>query len=509
MTVIVNYTHEYSLTAAALPPTCSQLTTCSQASEYSAWEAAGSQYSENVSAVFGRVSGVGYRFTSITIDNGSPQTFPATLNSVPLTLTMNSPHTIVLTTVKQYQVALDANAAKALSSITSPTIPGDQYWYDSGSQVNVVLNGVWERAAGTGTRLASYSVNGVNATLVSSAGTIGVLSISSISSPQVVNVTVVTQYQLSTSSGAVASATSPAIAGDSGWYDSGTQVTVNYDSVWNLIPQKSRMIAAGYTIDGGSLTTVPTSVGATFVVSVTMDSAHTIGIQSLAQFYISFKVTDASGSRVIMPSDFQISAGGKTLDVPSLGAFLNNGTTFSISKVSYEGLDVKPTSQPQYSVSSPSNLTIKAQVYDATIKVADVLGIPVSGAAVRMTLANGTTISGTTGGDGTFTVPSIPLGTYSASVTSIGSSAQFTGDASKQAVTLASVLFSTISLGLIVAVVVIAIGAALFLLRRRPRARPVVAAAQQTVPKISTCPKCGAAVGSSETFCENCGTKLR
>ncbi len=42
---------------------------------------------------------------------------------------------------------------------TSPTVSGDDYWYDSGTVVSLSLQGVFGRAAGTGWRMVSYSIN--------------------------------------------------------------------------------------------------------------------------------------------------------------------------------------------------------------------------------------------------------------------------------------------------------------------------------------------------------------
>ena len=86
-----------------------------------------------------------------------------------------------------------------------------------------------------------------------------------------------------------------------------------------------------------------------------------------------------------------------------------------------------------------------------------------------MTLANGTTISGTTNGDGIFAAPDIPLGTFEASVSSFGSNAEIAGNSAVQSITPVSVLFSTLSLGLVAGAIIAAIAVAIgiVLLRRR------------------------------------------
>ncbi len=142
--------------------------------------------------------------------------------------------------------------------------------------------------------------------------------------------------------------------------------------------------------------------------------------------------------------------------------------------------------------------------------MSDFLGFAVPGAQVKMTLANGTVLSGSSNGDGVYTALGIPLGTFTASVSGLGSSTQVSGDVSKQSVTPAPILFGTVSLGLVVAIVVVAAVAAVFLVRRRSH-RPVPAGAgmqAQSKPSQASCPNCGAALGASLSFCENCGTKI-
>ena len=172
-------------------------------------------------------------------------------------------------------------------------------------------------------------------------------------------------------------------------------------------------------------------------------------------------------SKTISPAALQITISGQARDVPGFTVWLDNGTTFSVSKVTYEGVDVTPSSQQQYSTTAPSNISVKGSVYDASVKVTDFLGLAVSGAQVKMTLANGTVLTGTTNGDGVYSALQIPLGTFTASVSGLASGVQVSGDASKQAVTSASVLFGTTSLGVVVALVLAAIGAVVFILRRR------------------------------------------
>ena len=92
----------------------------------------------------------------------------------------------------------------------------------------------------------------------------------------------------------------------------------------------------------------------------------------------------------------------------------------------------------------------------------DYLGIPVPGAAVTITFANGTSVQRTTTGDGTLNLGLVPLGTLSGTASFLGSSSPFTGDVSRQTPTTPKVLLSYPTLLLIVAV----LAAVFFAVRR-------------------------------------------
>jgi hypothetical protein len=81
-------------------------------------------------------------------------------------------------------------------------------------------------------------------------------------------------------------------------------------------------------------------------------------------------------------------------------------------------------------------------------------------------------VTGVTKGDGRFSAGAIPLGTYTAKVTSLGTSVRISGDAaSGQAVAVGKVALSLVSL-LVVLGAAAAIGSAsVFFLRRRKRGK--------------------------------------
>ncbi|MDA4121947.1 MAG: thermopsin [Thaumarchaeota archaeon] len=232
---------------------------------------------------YNRTSGVGERVVSYAVDGGAPIVVQPTSGPVSVTLQMGAAHYLTVGSVKQYQVTIDDSTAEALVSLTRPTIEGDNGWYDLSTPVTLVLNGAWNRSAGVGERLVSYTVNGVT-TSVSSTTPAVALSLPSISSPENVSGAIVYQYELTTASGSVVSMSDPPIQGDAGWYDSGTSVTVVYNYSWNATSLGSRVDAVGYSLGRGNSNALRRARNGTFGVEVAMTAPQEITVQSVTQY---------------------------------------------------------------------------------------------------------------------------------------------------------------------------------------------------------------------------------
>ena len=550
--IVLSYNHQYLISVTG-------------ALSNSQWFNAGASATISEPGVFNRSSGTGTRTAAYIIDGGQPVSVLPTSGNVTLAIVANSPHTIVFQTVPQFQVTLDGGSLQSLASVTAPTIPGDNYWYDSGSSVNVVLNGVWGRASGTGSRLVSYGIEGGSQSPVATIGIVKALSISAISSPESVVTVTATQFFIDTSAGSLKSITNPSISNDAGWYDAGTSVSATYNYIWNVDANQSRSNALADSVDGGPRAVLARQGSGAFTVSVTMDKAHEIGIDSvtqyslvvsggsgtvvstssptndayfdagsiltvatpytwgtvngntrqnlvsysldgettnvnrtdsgtfttpkiafngpqrlafsaIAQYLVSFQFKDHSGTTVITPSSLQLeitSIGVR--NVTGLQIWLDNGSMFQLSQVEWEHTDVKPTSQTQFLANSPLNETITANVFSGKLLATDYLGLPISGAHVVVTLANGTSIASTTGSNGSVALGLIPLGKFSASVSYLGETTQINGDASAQAVTHTTMLSSYPTFGVILGILVVLALAGFALLRRTKSSKaPVV-----------------------------------
>ena len=98
--------------------------------------------------------------TDYQVDGGPLQPVPPTTGHVSVALQMTGPHSVYFASMTQYQVNLDSGASASLQSITPPTVPGDSYWYDSGSTVTLVAQLRLGEGLSSGSRLVSYSTDG-------------------------------------------------------------------------------------------------------------------------------------------------------------------------------------------------------------------------------------------------------------------------------------------------------------------------------------------------------------
>jgi hypothetical protein len=185
------------------------------------WYDSGGSTTVSSNGVYSRSGGTGQRVASWNLDGGSNTAFSSTGTVTTSSVSMSTYHTVNFNSVTQYQVTLDSGATSALSSITLPTVSGDNYWYDSGTSVTLVLNGVYGRGSGTGTRVSGYQINAGSNNPESTTGTFTVLNAISISGVEAITTTTVTQYQVTfVVSPSGSGSTSP--AGTNVWEDTGS-----------------------------------------------------------------------------------------------------------------------------------------------------------------------------------------------------------------------------------------------------------------------------------------------
>ena len=197
-----------------------------------------------------------------------------------------------------YQLRLTVNGGNGVAySVSSETNDG---WYKYGDSLTVSTNSIWNRASGTGTRLASWNLDGGTNTVVAQTTTFTTPTVT-MTAPHTVNFNSVTQYQITVTTGTGGSAsatTAPTLSGDTGWYDSGTSVQV------------SATPNSGYTFSGWSGSGTGSYTGANNPASVTMSSAITEAAL--------FSVTGAGGGPLALDGSVSVSANGATSVTASL-----------------------------------------------------------------------------------------------------------------------------------------------------------------------------------------------
>ena len=268
------------------------------------WYDSGSSTTASSNGVYSRSSGTGTRVSSWNIDSGSNNNVATSGTVTTSAVSMSTYHTVAFNSVTQYQVSLDSGATSAINTITSSTISGDSGWYDSGASVTLSLNGIYGRSGGSGTRINGYTVNGGSNNPMSTTGTFTVLNAISISAPQTITTTKVTQYQVTldaTSSAALNSITSPTISSDNYWYDSSTSVNVVLNGVWGRSGGTGTRLT-GYALNGGSNT--PTSTTGTVTVFSGVISNHEfVTATSVVQYQVTFTqtgLTSHAGSNTVL-----------------------------------------------------------------------------------------------------------------------------------------------------------------------------------------------------------------
>jgi hypothetical protein len=501
----------------------------------------------SMSGTFGRASGVGQRVTSYTLDGQSPVSVAPTTRNFTVSVLMSGTHRLSISSVTQYQLELDAATLSAAHYITPPTIEGDYYWYDGGSNVTVVLNGIWGRVNGTGSRLASYTLNGGASVQVATAGTVEALDGSPISAPQGLASVVVTQYYVVISSGSLVSVTPPPVPGDTGWYDGGSVVNGTFNNSWDVALGQSRLNAVGYTMNGGQETQLTRSGAGTFVVplpvsqplnvtidyvtqyylsisgdsaaqpsvqsptgdayfdagtklqvttpdtfgvvngtsrqrvtsfmigsqgvnvtktagttstpTLAMNSAQQVSFATVTQYLVSLHFTDYSGAATIAPREFTVSMAQGTEQLTASRAWFDSGSQLSVTQISWEGVVVPTVGPPGIKVTSPQSLTVKTEVYQASLKVTDFLGLPVSGAQVTLTFGNKSSTTILSGGDGSVSLGLLPAGKYNATASGFVGTSSVSVDPATDSNAVVDVTFSSLTVGIIIAIVLLVIAA--------------------------------------------------
>ena len=175
----------------------------------------------------------------------------------------------------------------------SPT--GDN-WYDSSQSTTVSSNGVYSRVSGVVREfLLGRLILGLLTLL--HAGTVTTSSVS-MSAAHTVTFASLTQYLLTVVGGSGASyGTAPAIAGDTGWYDSSQSTTVSSSWVWG-VSGGTRTALSNWQLDSVNQNPARQNTGTLTTSSVSMSAAHTVNFVSVTQYLLTNTLVSGSVSSV-------------------------------------------------------------------------------------------------------------------------------------------------------------------------------------------------------------------
>jgi len=353
-------------------------------------------------------------------------------------------------------------------------------WYDSSSTNVLAPQGTYNRTATSGERVVSYSLDsGAAVRVTPSKGALNIPVI--MDGPHSIAFDSVPQYLLTLGQGAkdsLVSITPPPIAGDTGWYDSGSQVMVSSFHTWATVPSQSRMNALGYTLDGVQ-TSITRASGGTFNTTLVVTATHAFDVIGVKEYFINLNLLSSSGMRIV-PTTLLVSLGTPAaVDAKNGTVWADSGSFLTVASVVWHGSQVKPGNF-SLEVTGPSSANVPVKVYDATIRVTDLLGLPVGGAQGQVSLANGTTITRAVAADGTIDLAEIPIGTFNATISSFGQSVQVLGNAASEPRVDVTVVLSPLIIGIIIGVFAASYATLLFLRRRRSgRARPTASPAAE------------------------------
>jgi hypothetical protein len=433
------------------------------------WYDSGTTLQVTSAGIYARSAGVGQRVISWNLDGGAAVQTPTTGLVMTSQVTMTAHHVVTFGSLTQYQVSLDQGAVSSLASISAPTIPNDNYWYDSGSPVVIVLNGTGSIGQGARYRLLSYTVNGGQPVEVSHTGLTTVMSLVALISPQTLTAQLATQYQLVISGGNGATTSKASPTGD-GWFDNGTLLTVSTPYVWDVVAGQSRLSLNSYNIDGTNFEIQRASSGVYTTPSIAMTTPHDLKFNSATQYYVNLVFTDAKGASTVVPSSVQLDVRGVgTITVQNGSQWFDAGSSLSIVGVLWHGSDVSIPGVNTYVVNGPTTVTSATRVYSATVKVVDLFGLPISGAIAQITFENGTVSQTQSGSDGVIRLGLLPRGGFHATVSNLGVSSVLDGDASVQDQFQVQLPLSLPLIAVVVVVVVLVIAGIVLLLRARRR----------------------------------------
>jgi hypothetical protein len=131
---------------------------------------------------------------------------------------------------------------------------------------------------------------------------------------------------------------------------------------------------------------------------------------------------DSAGKQLNLRNAILLGPSGGSSVQSNQSVWLSSGAHYSLLSAEVMGVEVAPTgASAEFIAGGPTRMvTFSLLVYDAQIKVVDIFGMPLEGAAVSLTTISGQNMSASTDSAGDARFNGIPLGIYSADVSYMG-----------------------------------------------------------------------------------------
>lgn len=340
-----------------------------------------------------------------------------------IALNMNVAHVLRFSAVSQYFLTLDYGAQASLLSITPPTIPGDNYWYDAATFVTFT----------GGVKLHNYTVVSWaldGAKPVSVSGAPYFVSSFAMSSQHFLQA-LLSPMTGSCTSGSCTKPTFDVViktnttvpAGlwvDGAYYPRPVTFAWQAGSVHNITAAEgtrgSSTRSTFFGWSGESRSHAPT-------VMLTVNETGYLTAEYSKVYLVSLSFVDASREPVEPQSVSVAGPSGPQRLGANLTVWAKSGATYTLTSVTWLNWNVVMDNNSVFRVTQPSALTFALGIYPQTIKVTDAYDLPVQGATVNVTALNGARMLMTTDAHGTVKFR-VPTGLYSATIGYLGANSQ-------------------------------------------------------------------------------------
>ncbi|MDA4123981.1 MAG: hypothetical protein OK438_00830 [Thaumarchaeota archaeon] len=335
---------------------------------------------------------------------------------------MDTSHTVRLYSVAQYQLSLDYGAETSMLSVTSPSIPGDGYWYDSGTTVSFA-----GEVGVVGFQVTGWALDGSGTNSVSSATTFSSTPFA-MTKPR--SLTIVLTPASGPSCGLSSCTSAPVfdmtvktdknVAGGV-WVD-GTSFpqTVTFSwpagSIHNITAIQSDIDSSVREYfshwSGDSTSRSPT-------ITLIVNKTGYLAPEYHSQYLVSLAFTDAGGSPLTPQAVTLDGPAGVQKLGPNLSMWAIEGDNYKLTSVSWSGSNVVMDNASVFSVNFPQTIAFPLAVYPQVVRATDVYGLRLQGAMVNVTTSTGVGFSMKTDAQGIVRFR-VPFGIYAATVSYLG-----------------------------------------------------------------------------------------